>query len=347
MGITIKLHRPVAEHKPPVAEVGATVAETDVALQETDKRTDDVMKSVNNIRDDIKGMRVEKPNAILREIAQTTKNLLEKIEWYHKEGVEKPDAILVEISETTKSLLQNIEWYHKEGGEKPDAILVEISETTKSLLQTIEWYHKESGDKPDALLGEISETTKSLLETIERHHRESVKEAPLMADYPRSGKKELPVGTTIIHIKEKKVDLPDGTREDIYMAHPVDTCRSFTISTSRQIEIRASMDGTLVYTGSLFTGSQQTHNLAEFDTVEIDTDAVTAFHITMSEDAEGAPSVQPETTAEIQIGYNAAGDIVSLKKVVDGVTYQRDVTDPDVADTTVDRWVVYGAWAVM
>jgi len=107
------------------------------------------------------------------------------------------------------------------------------------------------------------------------------------------------------------------------------------------------MDGSLVYTGSLFNGSQQTHNLAEFDTVEIDTDAVTAFHITMSEDAEGAPSIQPETTAEIHVGYNAAGDLVSLKKVADGVTYKRDVTDPDVADTTVDRWVVYGGWSVV
>ena len=75
--------------------------------------------------------------------------------------------------------------------------------------------------------------------------------------------------------------------------------------------------------------------------------SVTAFHITLSEDAEGAPAVQPETTAEIQLGYNAAGDLVSFKKVVDGVTYQRNITDPDVADTTVDRWVVHGAWSVV
>jgi len=169
----------------------------------------------------------------------------------------------------------------------------------------------------------------------------------LMVDYPRSGKKELPTGTTIVNIKTRKVDLPDDTSEEMSMPRPVETCRSFTIFTSRQIEIRASRDGDLVYTGSLFAGSQQTHNLAEFDMIEIETDAVTGFHITLSKDGEGAPDVPPETTAEIQVGYNAAGDMVALKKVADGVTYQRDVTDPDVADTTVDRWVVYGTWAVV
>ena len=237
------------------------------------------------------------------------------------------------------------------GDIKPTRDVGEVLSSIESLCATI--------TKKQELTDQInkSEIKKTLLSveqlcatvvnvTCEQPDTEPI-EPPLVMSYPRSGKKELPVGATIININEGKVELPDGTREDIYMAHPVETCRSFTISTSRQIEIRASMDGTLVYTGSLFTGSQQTHNLAEFDTIEIDADAVTAFHITMSEDAEGAPSVQPETDSEMHIGYNAAGDIVSLKKVADGVTYQRSVTDPDVADTTVDRWVVYGTWAVV
>ena len=242
------------------------------------------------------------------------------------------------------------------GGAGPDERIDEI-------LQSVKAIHAALSVAPDKILPaapseipvlvikDLADDVKGILSIVgsmaEVELIGAQEEDLLMVDYPRSGKKELPVGTTRINIKARKVELPDDTSELMSMPRPITTCRSFTISTSRQIEIRATIDGTLVYTGSLFAGSQQTNNLAEFDTVEIDTDAVTAFHITLSEDAEGAPDVPPETTAEIQVGYNAAGDMVALKKVVDGVTYQRDVTDPDVADTTVDRWVVYGTWAVV
>jgi len=47
---------------------------------------------------------------------------------------------------------------------------------------------------------------------------------------------------------------------------------------------------------------------------------------------------------EVRLGYNASGDLVEIRKVINGVTYKREVDDPDVTDKTVSKWVTYGAW---
>lgn len=50
-------------------------------------------------------------------------------------------------------------------------------------------------------------------------------------------------------------------------------------------------------------------------------------------------------TPALSLGYNAAGDLIQLKKTVGDKTYLRIITDPDIADNVIDRWVDYGAWA--
>jgi len=50
-------------------------------------------------------------------------------------------------------------------------------------------------------------------------------------------------------------------------------------------------------------------------------------------------------TPVLSLGYNAADDLIQLKKIVGDKTYLRIITDPDIADNDVDRWVDYGAWA--
>lgn len=50
-------------------------------------------------------------------------------------------------------------------------------------------------------------------------------------------------------------------------------------------------------------------------------------------------------TPALSLGYNAAGDLIQLKKTVGDNTYLRIITDPDIADNVIDRWVDYGAWA--
>ena len=50
------------------------------------------------------------------------------------------------------------------------------------------------------------------------------------------------------------------------------------------------------------------------------------------------------TTPEVHLGYNAADDLVEIRKVIDDVPMKRGIDDPDVTDTTVDKWVQYKEW---
>ena len=48
-----------------------------------------------------------------------------------------------------------------------------------------------------------------------------------------------------------------------------------------------------------------------------------------------------------ELGYNAGGDLIQIKKTFLGITWKRVITDPDVTDTTVNRWVEYGDWSIV
>jgi len=45
------------------------------------------------------------------------------------------------------------------------------------------------------------------------------------------------------------------------------------------------------------------------------------------------------------LGYNAAGDLLTVTKDVDGETHKRTIDDPDVVDRTVVREVDYSVYA--
>ena len=48
---------------------------------------------------------------------------------------------------------------------------------------------------------------------------------------------------------------------------------------------------------------------------------------------------------EIHHGYSANDDLIIIRKLTsDGEMFERQITDPDITDYTVDRWVVYSAW---
>jgi len=47
------------------------------------------------------------------------------------------------------------------------------------------------------------------------------------------------------------------------------------------------------------------------------------------------------------LGYNAAGDLLTVTKYVDGETHKRTVTDPDVVDRGVVREVEYSEYGVV
>lgn len=52
-------------------------------------------------------------------------------------------------------------------------------------------------------------------------------------------------------------------------------------------------------------------------------------------------------TPKTEFGYNVGDDLIQVKKTFLGITWLRIITDPDVADNTVDRWVEYGDWSIV
>ncbi len=52
-------------------------------------------------------------------------------------------------------------------------------------------------------------------------------------------------------------------------------------------------------------------------------------------------------TPKVELGYNAGDDMIQIKKLVDGVEYLRIITDPDIVDNIVDKWIEYGEWSVV
>lgn len=48
---------------------------------------------------------------------------------------------------------------------------------------------------------------------------------------------------------------------------------------------------------------------------------------------------------EVNLGYNAADELIIIRKLTsDGEMFERQITDPDISDYDVDRWVIYSAW---
>jgi hypothetical protein len=52
-------------------------------------------------------------------------------------------------------------------------------------------------------------------------------------------------------------------------------------------------------------------------------------------------------TPKTELGYNVGGDLIQIKKTFLGIQWLRIITDPDVVDNTVDRWVEYGDWSII
>lgn len=52
-------------------------------------------------------------------------------------------------------------------------------------------------------------------------------------------------------------------------------------------------------------------------------------------------------TPKTELGYNAAEDLIQIKKTFLGITWKRVITDPNIADNVIDRWVTYGDWSII
>ena len=216
------------------------------------------------------------------------------------------------------------------------------------------------GTAPKPLEPPVTESDMVMQELLPEKYRTPAQKLPpapvsaedpiaLVINYPRSGKRVLPAGTTTISIKQRKVSLPDGTSEEMYASRAVDSCRCFGLYTDRMIDVRISWGGSLVLTTSIFPAWFRKLDMLEFDVVEVECTAPTTFYITMSEVPDGVPEHHPERwlSPYTTLGYNAADDLVEIRKVVDGITHTRLIDNPDVPDKLVVRRTEYGAWSVV
>ncbi len=48
-----------------------------------------------------------------------------------------------------------------------------------------------------------------------------------------------------------------------------------------------------------------------------------------------------------ELGYNIDDDLIQIKKTFFGITWRRIITDPDITDNTINKWVTYGAWEII
>lgn len=47
-----------------------------------------------------------------------------------------------------------------------------------------------------------------------------------------------------------------------------------------------------------------------------------------------------------ELGYNADDDLIQVKKTFFGITWLRTITDPDITDDVINKWVTYSDWVV-
>ena len=187
---------------------------------------------------------------------------------------------------------------------------------------------------PDSVIKELAETVRHILSIVKGRAQVEIIEEPLLISYPKSGKKTLTTGTTIINIRGRQVRFADGTVEDLYSPRAFEKCRSLLIYTNREVDVRVLNGGDVVLMSSFFIGSQQMLNLGEFDSIEIEATGSTQFYIAMSEDPDGAPStVQvteldaiPKPTGGTRATDSAATAVGSFTEIVshtpaNGVTF--------------------------
>lgn len=116
-------------------------------------------------------------------------------------------------------------------------------------------------------------------------------EKNIILNYPRTAKKLLPVGETVIAFKNKQskqVTLPDGSREDIYCSVPVELCKSATVYTDADITVDFSLEGVITFAGLITPPGVRIPNIW-FDRVEITASSAALFYISMSTLPDGTP----------------------------------------------------------
>ena len=128
---------------------------------------------------------------------------------------------------------------------------------------------------------------RSILEQLGGDPEEAIE--PIISNYPREGKKELPTGNITIDTRRGKVTLPDGSIEDMSSSVPDQTCRSILVYANKNIDFIALDGDAIMFSSTIFASWLRVEGIA-FDQIKITTTAPTSFYIVVSN--THAPSIE-------------------------------------------------------
>ncbi|MCK5601496.1 hypothetical protein KAR91_06500 [Candidatus Pacearchaeota archaeon] len=115
----------------------------------------------------------------------------------------------------------------------------------------------------------------------------------MLVSYPRTGRKTLPIGETIIDITSQQVFLADSTEEVLESAEMIRVARSMLIYVDTSLDLKLYRKGALVHDSTRFPTWGRFDVV--FDRMEITTTKHTSFYMQISDFEDGVPRIsQPD-----------------------------------------------------
>lgn len=192
---------------------------------------------------------------------------------------------------------------------------------------------------------------KSIIEDYRKRKNEleSLYNTPFFFTYPPDGETQrFPVGRNLVDFYTGNVDFADGTEDTLYsslQSRGYDYINTIYIKTNKKVVISADENKNLhtVPENKYWYESGLKLQRLYIETTE-DTEiyiyASTLYFVVDEFDTPESTFLTPQ----VKLGYNASDDLIKIRKVINNKTYERTVTDPDISDNVVDRWVTYGEY---
>jgi len=129
---------------------------------------------------------------------------------------------------------------------------------------------------------------KTLLEVLDALGG-TAEEGTLLANYPRSGKKSVGIGTVTINTRSGEVVVPN---EDVgNMSSPIpSTCQSLLLYCNREIDLELKVEGITTLSTSIFASWMRFADIT-FDEINIDASVATKLYIIVSNSKNGVPTM--------------------------------------------------------
>ena len=135
------------------------------------------------------------------------------------------------------------------------------------------------------LVANMDETLTQVLDALGG----DIKEGTLLANYPRSGRKSVGIGTVTVNTRSGEVTVPN---EDVgNMSSPIPSiCQSLLIYCNREIDLELKAGGVTTLSTSIFASWMRFADVT-FDEMNIDTSVATKIYIILSNSKNGVPTM--------------------------------------------------------